>query len=190
MFNVFHVEDFNLSLPSTFSSLFLISYSIHSSRKNSITSIHFKVSLTFCFFSLTFFLLHFANFFLQFFFLRIRFSPRTFIPAVGTGPYTAGNGVLNDRKRWFTALIFTLFHRNPSVRITTAVSGRFSPIYSRFWPFTRRSVGSGVFLMTECTHANKVYSTRIKKMCTLFYTLRKNTECTAYTLVLTFTLYF
>ncbi len=36
--------------------------------------------------------------------------PRTFIPAVGTAPYTAGNGVycLN-------------FHRNRSVRITTAV---------------------------------------------------------------------
>jgi hypothetical protein len=50
--------------------------------------------------------------------------PRTFIPAVGTAPYTAGNGALNDRKRRFTALIFTLFHRNPSVRITTAVSGR------------------------------------------------------------------
>jgi hypothetical protein len=59
------------------------------------------------------------------------FLPRTFIPAVETAPYTAGNGALNDRKRWFTALIFTLFHRNPSVRITTAVSGRFSPVYSR-----------------------------------------------------------
>jgi hypothetical protein len=35
------------------------------------------------------------------------------------------NGALYGRKRWFTALIFTLFHRNPSVRITTAVSGRF-----------------------------------------------------------------
>ncbi len=34
--------------------------------------------------------------------------PRTFIPAVGTVPYTVGNGALNDRKRWFTALIFTL----------------------------------------------------------------------------------
>jgi hypothetical protein len=98
--------------------------------------------------------------------------PRTFIPAVGTAPYTAGNGALNDRKRRFTALIFTLFHRNPSVRImtavsgrfllrndhrftpflytyldwriTTAVSGRFSPVYSRFRPFTRRSVGPGM----------------------------------------------
>ncbi len=47
--------------------------------------------------------------------------PRTFIPAVGTAPYTTENGALNDRKRRFTALIFTLFHRNPSVRITTAV---------------------------------------------------------------------
>jgi hypothetical protein len=100
-------------------------------------------------------------------------SPRTFIPAVGTAPYTAGNGALNDRKRRFTALIFTLFHRNPSVRITTAVSGRFllwndhrftpflytfldwrittavsgrfSPVYSRFRPFTHRSVGPGLF---------------------------------------------
>jgi hypothetical protein len=81
------------------------------------------------------------------------------------------NGALNDRKRRFTALIFTVFHRNPSVRITTAVSGRFllrndhrftpflytfldwrittavsgrfSPVYSRFRPFTRRSVGPG-----------------------------------------------
>jgi hypothetical protein len=69
--------------------------------------------------------------------------PRTFIPAVGTAPYTAGNGALNDRKRRFTALISTLFHRNPSVRITTAVSGRFSRVYSRFRPFTRRSVGPG-----------------------------------------------
>jgi hypothetical protein len=50
--------------------------------------------------------------------------PRTFIPAVGMAPYTVGNGALNDQKRRFTALIFTLFHRNPSVRITTAVSGR------------------------------------------------------------------
>ncbi len=32
-----------------------------------------------------------------------------------------------------------------SVRITTAVSGRFSPVYSRFRPFTRRSVGPGLF---------------------------------------------
>jgi hypothetical protein len=35
------------------------------------------------------------------------------------------NGALYGRKRRFTALISTLFHRNPSVRITTAVSGRF-----------------------------------------------------------------
>jgi hypothetical protein len=35
------------------------------------------------------------------------------------------NGALYGRKQRFTALIFTLFHRNPSVRITTAVSGRF-----------------------------------------------------------------
>jgi hypothetical protein len=35
------------------------------------------------------------------------------------------NGALYGRKRRLTALIFTLFHRNPSVRITTAVSGRF-----------------------------------------------------------------
>ncbi len=53
------------------------------------------------------------------------------------------NGALYGRKRRFTALIFTLFHRNPAVRITTAVSGRFSPVYSRFRPFTRRSVGPG-----------------------------------------------
>jgi hypothetical protein len=79
------------------------------------------------------------------------------------------NGALNDRKRRFTALIFTLFHRNPSVRITTAVScygttivlhrfyihfwtdgfGRFSPVYSRFRPFTRRSVGPGYIQMHD-----------------------------------------
>jgi hypothetical protein len=53
------------------------------------------------------------------------------------------NGALYGRKRRFTALIFTLFHSNPSVRITTAVSGRFSPVYSRFRPFTHRSVGPG-----------------------------------------------
>ncbi len=75
-------------------------------------------------------------------------------------------------KRRFTALIFTLFHLNPSVRITTAVSGRFllrndhrftpflytfldwrittavsgrfSLVYSRFRPFMRRSVGPGL----------------------------------------------
>jgi hypothetical protein len=41
------------------------------------------------------------------------------------------NGAFYGRKRRFTALIFTLFHRNPSVRITTAVSGRFLPVYSR-----------------------------------------------------------
>ncbi len=45
-----------------------------------------------------------------------------------TAPYTAGNGALKDRKRRFTALIFTLFHRNPSVRITTAVSDRLNAV--------------------------------------------------------------
>jgi hypothetical protein len=35
------------------------------------------------------------------------------------------NGALYGRKRRFTALIFTLFHRNPSVRITTAVYAPF-----------------------------------------------------------------
>jgi hypothetical protein len=65
-------------------------------------------------------------------------SPRTFISAVGTAPYTAGNGALTDRKRRFTALIFTLFHRNPSVRITTAVSCYGTTIvlhrfYIHFW---------------------------------------------------------
>jgi hypothetical protein len=81
------------------------------------------------------------------------------------------NGALYTRKRRFTALIFILFRRNLSVRITTAVSGRFllrndhrftpflytfldwrittalsgrfSPVYSRFRPFTRRSIGPG-----------------------------------------------
>jgi hypothetical protein len=48
------------------------------------------------------------------------------------------NGALNDRKRRFTALIFTLFHRNPSVRITTAVSCYGTTIvlhrfYIHFW---------------------------------------------------------
>ncbi len=106
-------------------------------------------------------------------------NPRTFIPAVGTAPYTARNGALNDRKRRFTALISTLFHRNPSVRITTAVSGRFllrndhrftpflntfldwrittavssrfPPVYSRFRPFTRRSVGPGISFLSFYT---------------------------------------
>ncbi len=45
--------------------------------------------------------------------------------------FSRRNGALYGRERRFTALIFTLFHRNPSVRITTAVSGRFSPVYSR-----------------------------------------------------------
>ncbi len=61
------------------------------------------------------------------------------------------NGALYDRKRRFTALTFTLFHRNPLVRITTAVSGRFSPVYSRFRPFTRRSVGPGL-------HGERIYT--------------------------------
>jgi len=42
--------------------------------------------------------------------LKQAIEPRTFIPAVGTAPYTAGNGTLNDRKRRFIALIFTLFN--------------------------------------------------------------------------------
>ena len=59
------VEDFNLPLPSTFSSLFLISCLIHSSRKNSITLIHLKVSLTFQLFVLKYFVVDFLNFSLQ-----------------------------------------------------------------------------------------------------------------------------
>ncbi len=52
-------------------------------------------------------------------------SPRTFNPAVRTASYTAGNGALNDRKPRFTALIFTLFHRNLLTQITTVISDRF-----------------------------------------------------------------
>ncbi len=48
------------------------------------------------------------------------------------------NGALYGRKQRFTALIFTLFHRNPSVRITTAVSCYGTTIvlhrfYIHFW---------------------------------------------------------
>ena len=50
------------------------------------------------------------------------------------------NGILNDRKQYFTLLIFTVFHLNPAVRITNNVSDRvllrkdrlFAPYYTVF----------------------------------------------------------